>query len=87
VLSTIRYFRQEYDAHILKKKCPAGVCRSLICYTIAEGKCTGCGACARKCPTECISGEKKQLHAIDQTKCIKCGVCMETCTFDAVTVE
>ena len=87
VLSTIKYFRKEYDAHIREKRCPAGVCRALIRYGIDKGKCTGCGACARKCPTECISGEKKKLHVIDQTKCIKCGVCMETCKFDAITVE
>jgi NADP-reducing hydrogenase subunit HndC len=86
VLSTIRYFRTEYDAHIRDKKCPAGVCRALIQYGIDAEKCTGCTACARKCPTQAISGERKQLHAIDQTKCIKCGVCMETCKFDAVTV-
>jgi len=85
VLSTIRYFRDEYDAHILHKKCPAGVCKALISYGIDKEKCTGCGACAKKCPVEAISGERKKAHEIDQAKCIKCGVCMETCKFDAVT--
>jgi len=87
VLSTIKYFRQEYDAHIQKKCCPAGVCRALIRYEISAKKCTGCGVCAKKCPTECISGEKKKAHKINQKKCIKCGVCMESCKFEAITVE
>jgi len=87
VLSTIKYFRQEYDAHIQKKCCPAGVCRALIRYEISAKKCTGCGVCAKKCPTECISGEKKKAHKINQKKCIKCGVCLESCKFDAITVK
>ena len=87
VLSTIKYFRQEYDAHILQKRCPAGVCRALIRYEISAKKCTGCGVCAKKCPMECISGKKKKAHKINQKKCIKCGVCMESCKFDAITVE
>jgi NADH:ubiquinone oxidoreductase subunit F (NADH-binding) len=87
VLSTIKYFRKEYDAHIQGKCCPAGVCRALIRYEISAKKCTGCGVCAKKCPTECISGEKKKAHKINQKKCIKCGVCIESCKFDAITVK
>ncbi|OPY83920.1 MAG: NADP-reducing hydrogenase subunit HndC [Smithella sp. PtaU1.Bin162] len=87
VLSTIKYFREEYDAHIKDKKCPAGVCRALIRYEITAKKCTGCGVCAKKCPTGCISGEKKKAHKINRKKCIKCGICMESCKFDAITVE
>jgi len=87
VLSTLRYFRDEYVAHIEDKKCPAGVCRALIEYTILEDACTGCGLCRRKCPQEAISGEKKKLHVIDQEKCIKCGVCFDVCKFDAVAVR
>jgi len=87
VLSTIRYFRSEYDAHIRSKKCPAGVCKALIQYNIDKEKCTGCMACAKKCPVEAISGERKKAHEIDQAKCIKCGVCMEACKFDAITLS
>jgi len=87
ILSTLKYFRDEYVAHIRDKKCPAGVCKALIRFSISEEKCTGCGVCLKKCPTECISGEKKKTHVIDQTKCIKCGVCKESCKFDAIIVE
>lgn len=87
VLSTLKYFRDEYIAHVRDKKCPAGVCKALIKFTVSEEKCTGCGVCLKKCPTECISGEKKKTHVIDQTKCIKCGVCKESCKFDAIIVE
>jgi NADH:ubiquinone oxidoreductase subunit F (NADH-binding)/(2Fe-2S) ferredoxin/Pyruvate/2-oxoacid:ferredoxin oxidoreductase delta subunit len=87
VLSTLRYFRDEYVAHIEDRRCPAGVCRALIEYTILEDACTGCGLCRRKCPQEAISGEKKKLHVIDQEKCIKCGVCFDVCKFDAVAVR
>jgi NADH:ubiquinone oxidoreductase subunit F (NADH-binding)/(2Fe-2S) ferredoxin/Pyruvate/2-oxoacid:ferredoxin oxidoreductase delta subunit len=87
VLSTIRYFRDEYEAHIRDKKCPAGVCKNLITYRIDPEACTGCTLCAKKCPQECITGEKKQTHVIDESKCIKCGVCKDVCNFDAVRVE
>jgi NADP-reducing hydrogenase subunit HndC len=87
VLSTLRYFRDEYVAHIEEGKCPAGVCKALITYQINTENCTGCGLCARKCPREAISGEKKGPHVIDQEKCIKCGVCFDVCKFDAVTVR
>jgi NADH-quinone oxidoreductase subunit F/NAD(P)H dehydrogenase (quinone)/NADP-reducing hydrogenase subunit HndC len=84
VLSTIRYFREEYEAHIKEKRCPAGICANLVTYTIDPETCTGCGKCRRACPVEAISGEKKEPHRIDQTKCIKCGACFDACPFDAV---
>ena len=87
VLSTIRYFRDEYEAHIYEHRCPAGVCKALITYHIDPEQCTGCTACARQCPQEAISGEKKEAHVIDQDLCVKCGVCMDTCKFDAVVVQ
>ena len=87
VLSTIRYFREEYEAHINEKRCPAGVCRALITFRIDPDACTGCTLCAKNCPQECISGERKQVHVIDQSRCIKCGVCKDVCKFDAVRVE
>jgi len=86
VLSTIRYFRDEYDAHIKEKRCPAGVCKALITYSIDEEACTGCGMCKKICPSDAITGEKKKLHVIDTEKCIRCGACMAACNFDAVTV-
>jgi NADH:ubiquinone oxidoreductase subunit F (NADH-binding)/NADH:ubiquinone oxidoreductase subunit E len=85
VLSTLRYFRDEYEAHIHQKKCPAGVCKSLIEFTIDLETCTGCTLCARQCPQKAIHGEKKKAHSIDQAACIKCGICFENCKFNAVT--
>ena len=82
-LSTIRKFEAEYLSHIQDKKCPAGKCKNLVTFEINE-KCIGCGACARKCPAACISGEKKARHSIDQKKCLKCGECFKTCKFGAV---
>lgn len=87
VLSTLRYFKDEYEAHIKNKKCPAGVCKELIQYRILEDKCTGCLACLKVCPQEAISGELKKLHVLDQNKCIKCGACFEACNFDAIKIE
>jgi len=87
VLTTLRYFKDEYIAHIRDKKCPAKQCKSLITYSILEDKCTGCTACARKCPTNAIVGEVKKVHRIDQEKCIKCGNCAITCKFGAINVE
>ena len=87
VLTTIRYFRDEYETHIKKKRCPARVCRSLIHYTIIEEKCRGCLACKKVCPQQAISGERKEPHKINAEKCIKCGLCLEACKFDAIMVE
>ena len=87
VLSTIKYFRDEYDAHIRDKRCPAGVCKALITYSIDPEECTGCGLCVKKCPQGCITGERKEPHEIDTTKCIKCGICRDVCTFDAVRIS
>ena len=84
VLSTLEYFRDEYEDHIKNRKCPAGVCSELIQYSIISEKCTGCGACMKACPQQAISGEKKKPHVIDQNKCIKCGICLETCKFNAI---
>ncbi len=86
VLSTIQYFKDEYDEHIKDKKCRAGICKDLIVYSINE-KCVGCTACAKACPEKCITGEVKGMHYIDKEKCIKCGICVETCKFDAVEVK
>ena len=87
VLSTLKYFREEYEAHIRDRKCPAGVCQALIRYRILADKCVGCGACLRVCPVKAIAGEKKQLHVIDAALCVKCGQCQEACKFAAVLVE
>jgi NADH:ubiquinone oxidoreductase subunit F (NADH-binding) len=87
VLSTLRYFKDEYEAHIYSKKCPAGVCKELITYRIDEEKCTGCMVCLRSCSVNAISGEKQKPHKIDVEKCIKCGSCFEVCRFDAVIIE
>lgn len=84
VLSTLRYFRDEYEAHVRDKVCPAGVCKRLIKYSIIADKCKGCSACSRKCPVGAISGEIKSPFVIDTDKCVKCGVCMDTCKFGAI---
>jgi ferredoxin len=85
VLSTLKYFRHEYEAHIYDKKCPAGVCSALLSYKIDPDKCRGCSLCARNCPADAISGKVKEPFVIDTEKCIKCGACMEKCKFGAIS--
>lgn len=87
VLSTIRFYEDEYRAHIYEKKCPSHVCKHLLTYTINPDKCVGCTACARQCPVQAISGEVKKTHVIDVNKCIKCGSCFDTCRFGAIRKE
>ena len=87
VLTTIRYFREEYEAHIRDKKCPAHECSALLTISIDPAKCTGCTVCARKCPVECISGTRKEPHVIDQSACIKCKQCVSSCKFGAIVVD
>jgi NADP-reducing hydrogenase subunit HndC len=84
VLSTLKYFRDEYEAHVVEKRCPAGVCKNLMHYEIQPDKCKGCTLCARRCPANAITGKVKEPHVIDQSKCIKCGACMEGCKFSAI---
>ena len=84
VLSTLKYFRDEYEAHVVEKRCPAGVCKHLMHYEIQPDKCRGCTLCARRCPANAITGKVKEPHVIDQSKCIKCGACMEGCKFSAI---
>jgi NADP-reducing hydrogenase subunit HndC len=86
VLTTIRYFKEEYLAHVESQTCPAGVCKNLITFQIDPDKCTGCTSCARKCPTACISGDKKEPHTINADECIRCGICRESCKFDAIRI-
>ncbi len=87
ILTTLRYFRDEYDAHISENKCPAKVCKALIEFKIDADNCVGCQLCAKKCPVEAISGQAKKVHAIDQEICIKCGLCHDACKFKAVEVS
>jgi NADP-reducing hydrogenase subunit HndC len=84
VLSTLKYFRDEYVTHVVDKKCPAGVCKDLLTYTIIEEKCKGCTACARVCPANAITGAVKTPHVIDPAKCLKCGACVAKCKFGAI---
>ena len=84
VLSTMRYFRDEYEAHVRDKKCPAGVCISMLRYVVDDEICKRCGICAKNCPVGAISGSKEEPYSIDQDKCIKCGVCMAKCPFKSI---
>lgn len=84
VLATLKFFRNEYVAHVVDKKCPAGVCKALLSYEILEDRCRSCTACARKCPVGAISGNVKEPHVINKSLCVKCGVCMQTCKFGAI---
>ena len=87
VLSTLNYFRDEYEAHIRDKKCPAKVCKDLLTYSILEAVCTGCGACKRACPSAAISGDKKKPHKLNADLCVRCGACIDVCKFKSVTKE
>ncbi|MCD4745573.1 MAG: NADH-quinone oxidoreductase subunit NuoF [Bacteroidales bacterium] len=87
VLTTIRYFRDEYEAHIKDKKCPAKVCKALLTYEVDPDKCTGCTVCAKNCPTDAIDGARKEVHFIRQDDCIKCGTCYTKCKFDAIKIS
>ena len=87
VLTTLRYFRDEYEAHIKEHRCPAGECPELISYHIDSDKCRGCTLCSKKCPVGAISGEVKKPHKIDSGKCIKCGSCKVACRFDAIFIK
>ncbi|MFA5570752.1 MAG: NADH-ubiquinone oxidoreductase-F iron-sulfur binding region domain-containing protein [Sphaerochaetaceae bacterium] len=87
ILSSLHFFRDEYLAHVVDHTCPAGSCKNLISYFIIPDKCIGCTACARKCPTSAISGERREVHLIDQEACIKCGICYETCKFGAIEIR
>jgi NAD-dependent dihydropyrimidine dehydrogenase PreA subunit len=87
IVSTLKNFREEYEAHIYNKECPAKVCRALIQYEIQTDKCVGCTACARNCPVDAISGETKKPHSIDPDTCIRCGICKNVCNYDAILVK
>jgi Na+-translocating ferredoxin:NAD+ oxidoreductase RNF subunit RnfB len=87
VITTIRYFRDEYEAHIRENRCPAGVCKAMVTYRILPENCTGCTLCARNCPADAITGKRKEVHVIDPALCTRCDTCRQVCKFDAVVVE
>ncbi len=84
VITTLRYFEDEYEMHVKERRCAAGVCEDLTLIAIKDSLCQGCGICIRYCPVEAISGERKAVHSIDMDKCLKCGVCLDSCPFDAI---
>ncbi|MBM3325100.1 MAG: 4Fe-4S dicluster domain-containing protein [Calditrichaeota bacterium] len=86
-MSTIRYFREEYLTHLEAHRCPAGVCKALITYSVIDENCTGCVVCKRACPAEAITGEKNEIHKIHAELCTRCGICLAVCKFDAIRVE
>ncbi|MEJ2744594.1 MAG: NADH-ubiquinone oxidoreductase-F iron-sulfur binding region domain-containing protein, partial [bacterium] len=87
VLTTLRFFRDEYIAHIKDKRCPAGKCKALISYSVDEALCTGCGACVRICPAGAVAGDRGKAHRIDTAKCTRCGLCVEACKFGAIELK
>jgi NADH:ubiquinone oxidoreductase subunit F (NADH-binding) len=87
VETSLKYFREEYEAHIYEKRCPSKVCKSLITYEITDGNCTGCTVCARNCPVNAITGERRQTHNIDPDLCVRCGICMQVCNFNAIVIN
>ena len=87
VETILHHFRDEYEAHIYEKRCPAKVCKSLIRYEIIEDACTGCTVCARNCPVNAITGERRQTHVIDPDVCVRCGICMQVCNFNAIIIK
>jgi NAD-dependent dihydropyrimidine dehydrogenase PreA subunit len=87
ILSGLHYFRDEYEKHLYERRCPSGVCKELLTFTIDNSLCTGCGVCVKRCSADAILGEKGKAHYITEDKCIKCGMCLDACKFDAIVVN